>query len=130
MTRRSIRASKSSEVGTEPARLFAESQKIRVAKVELPGLAEQAQSLAAREHDRQKADRLTERVETASHFWRLTPRQTAVLSLLVQGLANKEIAARLDCSRRTVEAHISLLLAKARLQARAELIVQFWSGSF
>jgi DNA-binding NarL/FixJ family response regulator len=37
----------------------------------------------------------------------LTPRETEVLSLVRQGLANKQIARRLGISERTVKAHLT-----------------------
>jgi DNA-binding NarL/FixJ family response regulator len=47
---------------------------------------------------------------------RLSPRQADVLVLLAQGLTDKEIAARLDLSIRTVRAHVHA--AMSRLDAR------------
>ena len=50
----------------------------------------------------------------------LTPRERAVAVLLQQGLSNRAIAERLHRSERTVEHHVSSLLAKLGL-SRAEL---------
>jgi NarL family two-component system response regulator LiaR len=45
-----------------------------------------------------------------------------VLALLVQGLTNPAIAARLVVSRATVKAHVSSILAKLGASTRAEAI--------
>ena len=42
----------------------------------------------------------------------LTPKEIEVGELLSQGLSNKEIAAKLDISERTVKAHISSMYEK------------------
>jgi DNA-binding CsgD family transcriptional regulator len=50
----------------------------------------------------------------------LTPRQRQVLLLLRQGLSNREIAARLVRSERTVEKHVAALLALLGVASRTE----------
>jgi DNA-binding NarL/FixJ family response regulator len=49
----------------------------------------------------------------------LTPRELEVLLGLASGQRNKEIAARLGVSRRTVDRHVSNLYAKLRVSSRA-----------
>lgn len=53
----------------------------------------------------------------------LTQRERQVLSLLVQGLTNPEIAARLTISRSTAKVHVSNILSKLGVSNRAEAIV-------
>lgn len=52
----------------------------------------------------------------------LTDRELQVLSLVVQGLANKAIAGELHLSQKTVEAHRSKVMHKMRVDSLAELI--------
>lgn len=52
----------------------------------------------------------------------LTAREREVLALLVQGLTNPDMAARLTVSRATVKAHVSSILAKLGASTRAEAI--------
>lgn len=61
--------------------------------------------------------------------WSLTPREEEVLALLAEGLTNRGIAARLDCSGRTVEVHVARLLAKTGSENRAQLIARFWGDN-
>jgi DNA-binding NarL/FixJ family response regulator len=50
----------------------------------------------------------------------LTNRENAVLSLLAQGKANKEIADILFIAERTVKTHVSSILAKLGMQSRTQ----------
>jgi DNA-binding CsgD family transcriptional regulator/PAS domain-containing protein len=61
--------------------------------------------------------------------WSLTRRQTTVLACIVAGLANKEIASRLDIAPGTVELHVSAILAKAHAESRSALVAAYWSGT-
>jgi NarL family two-component system response regulator YdfI len=57
-------------------------------------------------------------VETA----RLSKREQEVLALLARGAANKEIAARLYISERTVKAHVTSIFNKLGVNSRAEAV--------
>ena len=52
---------------------------------------------------------------------RLTASEQRVASLLIQGLSNRAIAAKLVISHRTVECHISRALLKTGCNNRLEL---------
>lgn len=54
----------------------------------------------------------------------LTPRETEVLALLAQGLANKTIADRLGISEHTAKFHVNAILGKLGAESRTEAIVQ------
>jgi NarL family two-component system response regulator LiaR len=52
----------------------------------------------------------------------LTPRELEVLALMIEGLTNPEIAARLTVSRSTAKAHVSNILSKLDASTRMEAI--------
>jgi DNA-binding NarL/FixJ family response regulator len=54
-----------------------------------------------------------------------TRREAQLLDLMVEGLSNPEIAERLHRSVRTVERHVSAILAKTRTRTRLEAVA--WS---
>ncbi|HET6439793.1 MAG TPA: LuxR C-terminal-related transcriptional regulator [Anaeromyxobacter sp.] len=67
------------------------------------------------------------RLETVARRWGLTPRQSAVLELVAQGETNRTVGTRLGCSEKTVELHVSALLAKTRCTSRSQLVASFWT---
>jgi DNA-binding CsgD family transcriptional regulator len=52
----------------------------------------------------------------------ITAREADVLLLVAEGLANKEIAARLYLSPRTIEKHVESLMRKAGARSRTQLV--------
>ena len=56
---------------------------------------------------------------------RLTPREQTCIALMAQGMVDKEIANKLNISRRTVEFHFNNSKTKLNVCSRAELIVLF-----
>jgi DNA-binding NarL/FixJ family response regulator len=54
---------------------------------------------------------------------KITVREREVLDALLENLANKEIAVRLNISERTVKFHVSSLLEKFSVRRRADLIL-------
>ncbi len=63
-----------------------------------------------------EADRLQQRLKA------LTPREYEVFSLLVAGLANKEVAYKLEISERTVKAHRAEIMEKMNAGSFADLV--------
>jgi DNA-binding CsgD family transcriptional regulator len=55
----------------------------------------------------------------------LTASERRVVELVASGLANKEVAARLFVTRRTVEAHLSSAYAKLGVRSRSELAARW-----
>ncbi len=62
------------------------------------------------------------RPSTRTNHAGLTSRQLEVLSLLAEGLSNAEIASRLFTSSKTIEHHVSAVLAKLGAHSRAQAI--------
>jgi DNA-binding NarL/FixJ family response regulator len=60
------------------------------------------------------------RAATTRTPYGLTARQLEVLGLLASGLRNSEIAASMVLSERTVDHHVSAVLAKLGVQTRAQ----------
>ena len=59
----------------------------------------------------------------ATHDQELTPRETEVLRMLAEGLANKQIAARLGISDHTVKFHVAAIFTKLGAGTRTEAVM-------
>jgi DNA-binding CsgD family transcriptional regulator len=70
----------------------------------------------------EKAQKLLEAGRSVKTHVKLTRREEEVLNGVMRSLANKEIAASLNLSERTVKFHVSSLLAKFRVRGRMELV--------
>jgi DNA-binding CsgD family transcriptional regulator len=70
----------------------------------------------------ERAEKLLEAGRSVKSHVKLTRREEEVLSGVMRSLANKEIAASLNLSERTVKFHVSSLLAKFRVRGRMELV--------
>jgi FixJ family two-component response regulator len=76
----------------------------------------------ALEKDAVNRRELRELNEIARRFSELTPRERAVMELVVTGKANKVIAGDLDISQRTVEIHRARVMEKTQAGSLAHLI--------
>ncbi len=61
---------------------------------------------------------------TRPHYVALTDRESEVLHLIAEGLANKDIAARLFLSEGTVKNHVSVIMAKLQANSRADVVAK------
>lgn len=68
-------------------------------------------------------EQFIEHREIQNRLDHLTLREQEVLSLIVRGHSNKEIARILDISNRTVEAHRASIMEKMQVKSLAELMV-------
>jgi DNA-binding NarL/FixJ family response regulator len=72
---------------------------------------------------RKLSQRLTSGGARAAHASDLTPRELEVLRLIAHGLPNKQIAAELGISLRTVEGHLNNIFGKLGVASRTEAIL-------
>jgi FixJ family two-component response regulator len=82
----------------------------------------QAAVLRAVAADQARRASQANRGELQSRFDLLSPREVEVMELVVAGAANKEIAARLGLSPKTVEVHRANVMRKTRAESLAELV--------
>ncbi|MEW5830488.1 MAG: LuxR C-terminal-related transcriptional regulator [Chloroflexota bacterium] len=54
----------------------------------------------------------------------LSPQELQLLSLLIDGMSNKQIACRLEIAERTVEFHVGNVLKKLEVSSRTEAAVK------
>ena len=103
-----------------PAQSMAHGAAAYVSKSERPEfLLDTVEAVA---HGRMVFPFLDVRKVNQSPLTSLTRRELEVLSLLVKGLSNPEIAGRISVSRSTVKSHVSSILSKLGVSNRAEAI--------
>ncbi len=76
-------------------------------------------ALALDEHQRSLQ---AERAEIAARLAQLTPREHEVMVMVTDGKSNKEVAAALGVSAKTVEAHRARVMEKMEASSLAELV--------
>ncbi len=74
------------------------------------------------EHDCRTRHELAQRDEAIARIAQLTPREREVMELIVEGLANKQMAVRLGISEKTVEVHRSRARRKLGAESVADLV--------
>ncbi len=72
--------------------------------------------------DQQRRVDRVQRSEIARRLAELTPREHEVMAMVTDGRSNREIAASLGVSTKTVEAHRSRVMDKMRADSLAELV--------
>ena len=75
------------------------------------------------EHDRAQSAQRDTRAELKSRFDRLTPREAEVMTLVVSGLLNKQVAAELGISEKTVKVHRARVMQKLQVESLASLVL-------
>jgi RNA polymerase sigma factor (sigma-70 family) len=70
---------------------------------------------------RQRMSRAT-KADIAARLAELTPREYEVMGMVTEGKSNKEIAAALGVTAKTVEAHRARVMEKMRAESLAELV--------
>jgi FixJ family two-component response regulator len=92
----------------------------------LPKPVEEELLLAAIERavetDRQARGRYRQQVAAKEKFARLTPRELEIMSLVVKGKLNKQIAHTLGISEKTVKTHRGSVMRKAEVRSVADLV--------
>lgn len=78
---------------------------------------------ALQEEDQASRARI-DNTEIYERFQKLTPREREIMDLVVNGKANKVIAADLDVSTKTVEVHRSRIMYKMKARSISELVRQ------
>ncbi len=74
------------------------------------------------EIDAERRKVLQQRIHIAKRIAKLTPREREVMGCVIKGNLNKETAAELDISPKTVELHRAQVMKKMRANSLAELV--------
>lgn len=82
-------------------------------------------ALEAIDVERTLENTILERIDTVRHI--LTRQETAVFKLMLDGLATKEIAARMQLSEQSVKLYLGLIFKKFQVSNRSQLILQVFS---
>ena len=77
---------------------------------------------AAIEKDRSAVEKRLEIRDLRERYNQLTPREREVLNLLVEGLLNKQVAAKLSTTEATIKFHRAHIVKKMRADSIANLI--------
>lgn len=72
--------------------------------------------------DEQYLRQLVQVEDTAARTLKLTDRERQILGFLIEGLANKEMAARLSISESAVKAALQILFNKTDVRTRSQLV--------
>jgi two-component system response regulator FixJ len=81
-----------------------------------------ASIVAADAKSQKQAAEDSQRTDLAARFAALSPREQQVMALVTEGLANKEIALRLEISPRTVESYRAWVMEKMGAANLADLV--------
>jgi len=76
----------------------------------------------ALEQDARTRDRQRHRAAVRACFATLTPREREVLGLVITGMPNKDIAATLGASEKTIKAHRARVMQKMQASSLAALV--------
>ncbi len=74
------------------------------------------------QQDRKERTERAERDAVAERFQTLTPRERAVMALVVRGMLNKQIAFSLGASEKTVKIHRGRVMEKMKVSSVADLV--------
>lgn len=74
------------------------------------------------ELDQEQSVKDEESAKVLEHFATLSPREKQVMELVVSGLANKQVAAKLGLSEKTIEVHRGNVMRKMRVESLPALV--------
>lgn len=65
------------------------------------------------------------KIEAKGSLMKLSPKKLEILTLIAQGFTDKEIALKLKVSPRTVQSHISSIIAQLNARNRVNAVVLY-----